>query len=229
MPEIECPSCGGYGNVPKEKMKDRFVCRKCHAVFHVTPAGRSVLGEPPKDLHTRHGHEAGKGAGVEGAWSLGSRKIQLGVGGGVLLLLLVFFVLPYVGAGSSMEEAGRRLAKMMAADNQLEVRNMSSEESSSDTTLWFSLLRPVLSEMKSTSPDRTVEYAVSARSYGRLAIFFGSEPTTERSAAIAKAAKATGVAPARTSLEVPTYWERDSFGSWRLDGRRTLAVIPIGQ
>src|SRR4051794_25613205 len=46
MIEMSCPSCGRAGQVPKEKLHTRLVCRKCHVVFHMEPSGRAVLGEP---------------------------------------------------------------------------------------------------------------------------------------------------------------------------------------
>src|SRR4051812_33288916 len=46
MIEMACPSCGRAGQVPKEKLQSRLVCRKCHVVFHMDPGGRAVLGEP---------------------------------------------------------------------------------------------------------------------------------------------------------------------------------------
>src|SRR4051794_12273752 len=49
MIELECPNCGGYGAVPKEKANTRLVCKKCHFVFHLDGAGRARAGEPPAD------------------------------------------------------------------------------------------------------------------------------------------------------------------------------------
>ena len=47
MLAIKCPACGAEGRAPKEKIQRRLVCRKCLRVFHVTPSGKTVLGEPP--------------------------------------------------------------------------------------------------------------------------------------------------------------------------------------
>src|SRR3954447_4308183 len=47
MIEVHCPACGAEGRAPKQKTNTRLVCRKCLKVFHITPAGRAVLGEPP--------------------------------------------------------------------------------------------------------------------------------------------------------------------------------------
>jgi len=47
MIEIKCPACGAEGRASKEKIQTRLVCRKCLRVFHVTPSGKTVLGEPP--------------------------------------------------------------------------------------------------------------------------------------------------------------------------------------
>ena len=47
MPDISCPACGAGGRVPRNKMNLRLVCKKCLRVFHLTPGGQAVLGEPP--------------------------------------------------------------------------------------------------------------------------------------------------------------------------------------
>lgn len=45
--DMECPKCGAPGSLPKNKVNSRLVCKKCRAIFYVTPSGRAVLGEPP--------------------------------------------------------------------------------------------------------------------------------------------------------------------------------------
>src|SRR5947209_6580362 len=61
MVELECPKCGRGGGVPKEKVNTRLVCKKCHSVFYVTSAGRTILGEPPLVVSK---HETSKGPSV---------------------------------------------------------------------------------------------------------------------------------------------------------------------
>src|SRR5262249_43180911 len=47
MIDMSCPRCGAGGRVPREKMNARLVCKKCLQVFHLTPSGQAVIGEPP--------------------------------------------------------------------------------------------------------------------------------------------------------------------------------------
>ena len=47
MIEMNCPACGAGGRVPRDKVGTRLVCKKCLKVFHLTPSGQAVLGEPP--------------------------------------------------------------------------------------------------------------------------------------------------------------------------------------
>src|SRR5262245_24522256 len=47
MIEMSCPRCGAGGRVPRDKINARLVCKKCLQVFHLTPTGSAVLGEPP--------------------------------------------------------------------------------------------------------------------------------------------------------------------------------------
>ena len=48
MIEMKCPACGAEGRAPKDKINTRLVCKKCLRVFHLTPSGRAVIGEPPQ-------------------------------------------------------------------------------------------------------------------------------------------------------------------------------------
>src|SRR5947208_1660602 len=47
MIEMSCPRCGAGGRVPRNKLNARLVCKKCLQVFHLTPGGQAVPGEPP--------------------------------------------------------------------------------------------------------------------------------------------------------------------------------------
>ena len=47
MIEMKCPGCGAGGRAPRDKMNTRMVCKKCLKVFHLSPSGTPVLGEPP--------------------------------------------------------------------------------------------------------------------------------------------------------------------------------------
>src|SRR5437764_14137537 len=47
MIEMSCPRCGAGGRVPNNKVNSRLVCKKCLQIFHLTPSGHAVLGEPP--------------------------------------------------------------------------------------------------------------------------------------------------------------------------------------
>src|SRR5438105_3804085 len=52
MIEMSCPRCGAGGRVPRNKINARLVCKKCLQVFHLTPGGHAVLGEPPPPKET---------------------------------------------------------------------------------------------------------------------------------------------------------------------------------
>ena len=51
MIKMKCPSCGAAGRVPREKINHRLTCKRCSGVFHLSPSGQAILGEPapPKD------------------------------------------------------------------------------------------------------------------------------------------------------------------------------------
>ena len=67
MIEMKCPGCGAGGRVPREKKNTRMVCKKCLKVFHLSPSGTPVLGEPPepKDAPKERVQEGSRGGGIE--------------------------------------------------------------------------------------------------------------------------------------------------------------------
>ena len=71
MIEMKCPACSAGGRIPRDKKNTRLVCKKCLAVFHLSPSGTPVLGEPP----VRQGKPEGKGARAE---SGGGRRDRAG-------------------------------------------------------------------------------------------------------------------------------------------------------
>src|SRR4051812_29590985 len=102
MIDLACPNCGRGGSIPREKINTRLVCKKCHIVFHMNTAGRTLLGEPhietakadtraPRDSYQIPSFE-GLGNLRGSLPSVSSRSLLLGlaaliVGGGLYLFM----------------------------------------------------------------------------------------------------------------------------------------------
>lgn len=60
---MHCPSCGAEGRIPREKVNQRLICKKCLKTFHLTLDERVLPGPPPHDEdeepvhHETPGHE----------------------------------------------------------------------------------------------------------------------------------------------------------------------------
>ena len=67
MIEMKCPGCGAGGRAPRDKMNTRMVCKKCLKVFHLSPSGTPVLGEPPasKNATKEKAKRESTGGGIE--------------------------------------------------------------------------------------------------------------------------------------------------------------------
>ena len=98
MIEMKCPACGAEGRAPKEKVNTRLVCRKCLKVFHLTPTGRAVLGEPPVTGTTstappHSGRSADPTQSVDEWFDRASKAAftpkSLAIAGGLVLLTLI--------------------------------------------------------------------------------------------------------------------------------------------
>src|SRR4051794_22207543 len=99
MIDLECPFCGRVGSVPREKANTKLVCKKCHMIFHMSPTGRALPGEPPvpRPVEHPHAHAPARAATAEkepGVVLPGLGEVNPGLLGvlGALLLVCVVYV-----------------------------------------------------------------------------------------------------------------------------------------
>ncbi len=156
MIEMKCPACGAAGRVSKDKLNTRLVCKKCLKVFHVTPTGRAVLGEPPQAAVTaikapREKVELDFGLNVP-PW-LGrfiklvfSPKVLAVVGG--LILLVGGYIGVSILRGESLQERTVKVARAAVMDDLGTLLELSATDTGDATLLWYAALRPQCDEFK---------------------------------------------------------------------------------
>ena len=244
MIELECPNCAGRGSVPNDKATARMVCKKCHMVFHMTPTGRTMLGEPPvagkeKD-NKKTAHDPGHASGgasaakkrdfAEGLFEFNRVQILAGVLA-VGMLGLGCFVVMAGGGKDILSQKAQEMADAVSAGNVSSVKGLSRSEGADAAVKWYDSVHSQYEGMKKSSPGQGVLASVfvieenHAKREGQALILFAPAAGSTREQSIAKAA-GVGTTPGDQSItQILTFWVLDR-GYWRLDGTRTAAVAP---
>jgi hypothetical protein len=233
MIDLECPSCGRVGSVPNEKAHGRMVCKKCNMIFHMSPSGRAVLGEPPASRGADQGHGRGAKAvadtdGID--WSallsdVGNARVKI-LGGllavGVLVLVYYFMA---VGSGDQLQPKAQLAATALVEDSVGYLKKISSSDSTDDVDRLCQQLHPLLEGIKKESTGNkllvTVLVTEESRATGRgkVEAFFAAVKGPSRTEAIA--AEAGAVGKSKSSHELSLFWVWEG-GTWRFDAKQTL-------
>jgi len=237
MIDMNCPSCGAAGRVPREKVNTRLVCKKCLRVFHVAPNGRTLLGEPtqPKDEpKQRPARETGYEA-VERFDEVASRlskvkipQIQpmtLGIIGAVVLVAALgvwFFV------KKSIEDRSTDVARAFVKSDMKQVIDISLPGTEMDTIRWYNDVFKQLMELKLTlggqDPGVTVQPPVAKDGASQVVVLFSKAGTRFDGSIFSDAYQPNPtLAKGKDSLEVTLVWVTNMWGNWVLDGTKTFA------
>lgn len=240
MIDLECPHCGRVGSVPPDKASSRLVCRKCRMVFHLSPSGRAVLGEPPSasaagdarkqkagSLHSAPNAAKGLDLGLDGGLfgsNINPRHLLL-LGASLGLIAAAYFIYSSPST-SSLAIQGRRIAVALAEGDDKTLKQLASTESVTQVDTWFGKVQPLIESLKNESVDRellVLEMVVEENLYqgkGTVFVFFTPAKGSTRAEKIAAAA---GSVPDKKTLQqLSTNWVLDSSGKWRLDVAQML-------
>ncbi len=246
MIDLECPSCGRMGSVPNDKANSRMVCKKCHMVFHMTPTGRTMLGEPPvpgkeKDKkshahdhahdHAHHHATAAKEADwVEGLFEIKRVKTLV-----ALLVVAVsglgYMVVMASGIKDDLTRKSQLVADSLLADDLATVKGFGWREGAEALPGWYNAARAQVEELKKNSPAGSVLTSVfvieenHAKQEGSALLSFAPAVGSTREQNIAKAAGSAPASPDQSVKQILTYWVLDR-GSWRIDAPKTAVVGP---
>jgi hypothetical protein len=204
MIEMACPSCGRAGQVPKEKLYTRLVCRKCHIVFHVDSQGRPVLGEPvsAKDKNKKEVEKKPilQALGIPTLDQLTNAGSELsdysfpvkpvaGVLGGLVALWLIWGFLS--GPGESVEDCSKTVAEALARDDLPKLKTLATEETRDDMIRFYDAAHPKLEKARESWPTKeatvrivTVEEDVS-KGKGETEVFYLPAATATQTASAA--------------------------------------------
>jgi hypothetical protein len=253
MIDLECPNCGRMGAVPNDKVNSRLVCKKCHMVFHVTPTGRAMKGEPPPAVKEKGGHSDRKAdahahchghahanpglttATKERDWAEGLfdfNRVQ--VMGGLLLVAILGLGGLVVMAGGSKDDLAKKtqdLANAVSAGDLATVKGFAWSQGADAVQTWYDGVHAQVADLSKDSAAHDVLTSVfvieqnHARQQGQSIISFAPAVGSSREQAIAKAAGSAATTADKAIRQILTIWVLDR-GSWKLDGPKTVALLP---
>jgi hypothetical protein len=246
MIEIKCPACSAGGRVPRDKKDTRLVCRKCLAVFHLSPSGAAVLGEPPvrKDAAKEKVRAASGsgGGGIELGGSLEDiaakfSKIKMprisgsaaGIGAGVILILALGV---WLFARQSLTARAETVARAtMSADAIKGAMDVSVPETALDVIRWHSEASRKYGDLKMAlgGTDAKLDLSVlsdGSKGPGIVIAKFSAEGTRMGNAGVEAIHPNPSLASTNSTIELHLYFVKDGFGNWLLDGTRTFNDTP---
>jgi hypothetical protein len=238
--DMKCPSCGAGGRIPKEKVNVRLVCKKCLRVFHVTPAGNTVLGEPaaPKEeSKPRHNRESARSDTVQSFDELTSRlskvrlpevqPMTLGLIAGIVLLST--FGYWFVFYKQSLATRTESVARAIVKSDMKTVVDLAVQGTEMDTMRWYHDVYKSYLDLKLAlaGQEAGIVIQVPVEDRGgttRVNVLFSKEGLRFDGAIFNDALQPNpSLSRSKTSLDVPLFWVKDLWGNWHLDGTKTFA------
>jgi hypothetical protein len=238
MIEMKCPACGAEGRAPKDKINTRLVCKKCLRVFHLTPSGRAVIGEPPQPVvapvKPADPTETIEFA-LDFAWLGGIKKVVtspmvLAVAG-VLLVFGAGYVLVSLFHSESLETRATRIAQATVKGELSTLLELSSSGTSDDVVKWFIAIQPQCVEIKKTmtTAEPSVDVVINKEDDAS-----GKADVVARVASEEALAKHHGNKLPDMSIstfadrifEIPLAFTSEGLEGWKLDGKKTLEELP---
>jgi hypothetical protein len=238
MIEMKCPACGAEGRAPKDKINTRLVCKKCLRVFHLTPSGRAVLGEPPQvavaPVKAADPTEKFELA-LDFEW-LGNLKKAVAspklwaVVGALAVFAAGYYVISLFHS-ESLEKRAARIAQSTVKGELSTLLELSSSGTSDDIVKWFIAIQPQCVEVKKTmtTAEPAVDVVISKEDAAS-----GTADVVARVASEETLAKHHGNKLPDMSIstfadrvfEIPLMFTSEGLEGWKLDGKRTLDALP---
>jgi hypothetical protein len=215
----------------------RLVCKKCLQVFHLTAGGVAVLGEPPvqktapKEKVPRERLELD----ISGLEGLGQKlaKIKLPdpkIAGAVFVVLLLIGICSWLFSQESVEKRSHTVATAITKGDIQAVMPLVYPGTEGEAMKWFSDIYKEYVDLKTSMglQDPGIQIQVQSTSDGRssqaLLIFSrmgGGPHRAEATAEVELLAPKPSGSKAKENVQVILFWTPDTWGTWRLDAKRT--------
>jgi hypothetical protein len=243
MIDMKCPSCGAGGRVPREKVNTRLTCKKCLRVFHLSPSGQAILGEPalPKDAPRPRAPRDSSGAQAVTAIDDIAEKFSkvkiptipprtLGIAGAVLLVALLGY---WIFTRQGIEAKSVAVAHSFNTTDMKLVLDMTSQDTVMDAIKWFNEVTLKYNDLKialgGQEPGIKTQVIQGSKDGGTQVVvtFYKTGPRQEGPALVEALQPVPSLANAsvKQDLDLPLIWVSDTWGNWVLDGTRTFEAF----
>jgi len=235
MFEINCPSCGAEGRASKQKVNTRLVCRKCLRVFHVTPAGRAVPGEPPvtgeASLGPSEPVEPDRAVEVDQWFERISKTVfstrALLVVVGLIVLMVGSWIWP---SGETLEDRVRKVGYAAYDGDTKTLQSLAASGTEEDVIKWYEGVRAELQGLKTSlgpmppSVEVVVKEQDADKGVAQAVARISTEQELSRRGAHLPDPTLSIVSGVKT-VELPMTFDSSSWGGWRIDGKRTFEAL----
>ena len=227
---MNCPHCSVHGRVPKTLINVRLLCKKCQEPFHMNLEGIAIAGDPPpppgseKTEDASHKDDPGL---IVDLWIAKIAKVfkmigavALAVAGCAALMMLYTNFKPnsLIGRAGEVSEA-------ILQDDIAKFNTFAYGNTGIDLFEWYGSMRPKLDDVRKRVPAADMGFIPkmmkenSEEKTAELTLRFGDKTDLSRRE-ISSDEELTGQTAAY--IDVHTYWKRDNFGRWWIEGSETL-------
>ncbi len=234
MIEMSCPRCGAGGRVPRDRVNSRLVCKKCLQVFHLSPSLHPVIGEPPapKAVARERVQRERVELEIPGLDGLGDKlsKLKLPdakiVGVTVAVLLVVGFFW-WLFSKQSVEQQSQALASAIRKLDMDTSVGLALPGTEMETMKWVGDVYKQYLDLKLSigNLEPGVQISAHENSDGSAQALFQFSREGASSTGPLSVEQAASLEPqspeTKKSMELVVYWTKDTWGTWRLDGKRT--------
>jgi len=224
--------------VSREGVNSRLVCKKCLQVFHLTPSLKAVVGEPPapKAASRDHAPRERVELGLPELGGLGEKlaKIKLPdakIVGVSAAVLLVVGLLWWLFTKPSVEKRSDTLATAIRTLNMDAAVGMALPGTEMEAMKWVGDVYKDYVDLKLRigNIDPGVRIQVSENSDGSaqsLMVFSREGAVSTGPMSVAQAASLEPQsANEKKTMELVIFWAKDTWGNWRLEGKRTVESL----
>ncbi|WP_165245856.1 hypothetical protein [Paludisphaera soli] len=234
MINMNCPSCGAEGRIPKEKVNTRLLCKKCLKSFYLTAEGKIVAGSPAEVGTPHHHHLIPEAHALDHVeeevdhWLARLHKAVPWAIGAVVLIVLAIGArtLYHASRPLSLEEQAMTIAQALIRGDAATLRDHSVAGSGDAVAEWTEAVRPELgtrAETPHTVAPR-VEFTRSPTDPGPGLIELVTSIKTDQHVGRMGFAVPDVSAEMKSggAVEFPMILSGDEGSGWLLDGARTL-------
>jgi hypothetical protein len=242
MIDMKCPSCGAGGRVPREKVNTRLVCKKCLRVFHITPSGNTVLGEPaaPRDQpRAQAPRAAARHDATDRFDDVTSRlsqirvprvpPIALAVVAGIVALSALGY---WFFSKQSVEVRSLTVARAIQMTDMKQVIDFASPGTEMDAIRWYNDAYKQYMDLRLALAGQDAGITIEPQGTpeggrAKVKIVYSRGGTRFDGSIFIDALQPNpSLANAKQTLELSLFWTTDMWGNWLLDGSRTYGVNP---